>query len=250
MGWAGFIYFGYIIISSAQTVDINQQVKQVERTMKLLDYKKINTASKQVYQFFDQFPDQALETSDEKMMFHHIEIDVKQALSSQVNGLEEVKEELYKLYLFVDTLQAENKPLWKVQATRIEQALAQLLQEEKPFTAEVYQELKLVYERLYPSLYISTSPLLLQEINKKMEFLDFYAWNRHTNSSYTEELADLQADFAYLLEENKKDEIDLSFYLLFFFTGGTILSTLSYVAVRRYLAERRENKHPVRSKDL
>lgn len=250
MGWAGLMYFGYMLVSGVQNVNLDKQIEQLNHTEKLLDYQKIDAASKQMYQFFDQFPTEVLKTEDEKMMFHHLEMAAKHAFIFQNQQIATLKEALHKIYLFVDILQGDSRSLWQMQAEEVWQVLGQLIQEKRNFTITEWKKLRLQYERVYPCIYISASETVLQDINKRVENLDFYVENRHTNSSYKEEMLCLQEDFTDLLGKNQKDGMDFSFYLIFFFTGGTILSTLSYVAIRRYAAQKKNEKRTMRSKDL
>lgn len=252
MSWGSLLFFGYSLISNVQKIHVDKEIKQLETTLQLLTYQKIDNASKKLFMFFEKFPQEALQTSDAKMMFRHIENEVKKRFSYEPDEIQVLEKEVLKVYLFVDALKGEAYPLWMKQLEKLQEEIEAFITQLDADTGDEnhWEKSKDLYAQIYPSMYISTSSALLQQINKKMENLDFSYENRHMDNGYKKELLNLQADFSYLLEENQEDGLDFSFYLLLFFTSGTILSTLSYVAVRKYFFKKKEEKLLMQSKDL
>lgn len=248
----GLLLFGYLLISNAQKISVDKEMKQLENTLQFLSYHKVDAASKQIFTFFDQFPQEKLQTSDAQMMFQLIKNETKNRFIYEPDHLQALEKEVLKVYLFVDALQGEKHALWVKQLENLQEKIGHFITQVDIGTdsEKNWKKFKASYDEIYPSMYISTPLALLQQINKTMENLDFYYESRHTNKSYKKEWLDLQMDFSYLLEKNQKDGLDFSFYLLLFFTGGTILSTLSYVALRKYFAKKKEMKLPMQSKDL
>ncbi|HJA40545.1 MAG TPA: sporulation protein YpjB [Firmicutes bacterium] len=248
IGWGSLLYFGFQMISHTQKINIDEEIKQLDQVRLLLAHQKIDAASKQLYHFFESFPQQAISTSDAQKMFYLMETESKQRFIYDASHIEQLEKEVLKLYLFVDALQSEGKPLWIGQLEKMNTLCLNLQLDAT--NLKNWHQLQEMYTQIYPCLYMYASPMLLQRINNHMEDLDFYDGNQYTQDHYKEILKDLHADFSYFTKGDKKDGFDFSFYLLLFFTGGTIFSTLTYVAIRKYQAEKRKEKLPVRSKDL
>jgi Sporulation protein YpjB (SpoYpjB). len=184
-------------------------------------------------------------TPDEQRILYLSYGDAKQALENEALNEEAKRLALTKFRLAVDALLTEYAPMWRELEDPVLDAFRTLKKAVANADGERFEEgktrLMMFYDTVYPSVVIDLPWEKVSEVVAGIESLERSSF-RYWEGERWKELERIEMNLASLFDEAKEDEADPSLWWVIVSTGGIIISTLTYVAWRKYRGERERSK--------
>ncbi|MDC3415362.1 sporulation protein YpjB [Aquibacillus salsiterrae] len=222
-------------ITFADHSSLTKTIYQFER---LIEERRFATAKELLVGHKDElitmFKDEPLEVENDMLAL--IDANIKIVDDPSVEWGLKIKNAL-ALVLAVDSIRNENDPLWINWKSEVETTLATT--DERALTEEDLQLLNEKWAIIKPALQLSLSEEQYKKVSKSYQA--FYENPDRTEN--VEQLITVFRDTTILDVSNtthKKDS--MTFIWLIFVVGGLITLTLSYVAWKKYKAEKNKNQ--------
>lgn len=151
-----------------------------------------------------------------------------------------------KLRLVMDALSSTYQPLW----TEMENSIMNVFGEAKEAASHgdrdgfnnSFNTFLSLYDVIYPSMKLNVSPDMMQRVDTKVEYIDQYRPQVLGDEAARGEIEALEADLQMIFDDMTEDEADPSLWWVIISTGSIIILTLSYVAWKKYAADKKKEK--------
>ena len=242
---------------STNTTTHNQQLNELtENILQLTRQERYLEANNLLEIFSDEFTKTVvLERTTPMDQVRTITLVHQDALSAisdiDLSHAEKVKS-VVRLRLVVDAMTSSHQPLW----VEMQQPIISIFQHIKDSIemkdSDMYRDsltkLRDSFHLIQPSLIIDAKHENVMTVDAHIQFLDENRDElfRSNSSTYLE---NMEEDIKKLFENLKEDETDPNLIWVMLSTGSFIIVTLSYVAIRKYLADRKKSPERKKLKD-
>lgn len=248
-----------LTISANADVKRNAPIDELDtlsdEALQLVKSERYEDAKKILDYFSNQFSTVSIKqktfTMDELRIVTGAHDEAVEAISNTSLNSNERVNTVTKFRLAVDAVSSGKQPLWTqmeepVMTTYTEMKEALQAGDKRAYEEKMDSFLSL-YQIIYPSLKLDVGTQQFQKLNTLVEFIGTYRLQVFSNGGQQEELTTLQSELEDVFNQVYEDEADPSLWWVIISTGSIIILTLSYVAVRKYVGEKGEQKRKRKS---
>ncbi|GKU80995.1 sporulation protein YpjB [Niallia sp. NCCP-28] len=226
-----------------------------DEALQLVKSERYEDAKKILDYFSNQFSVVSIKqktfTMDELRIVTGAHDEAVEAISNASLNSNERVNTVTKFRLAVDAISSGKQPLWTQMEEPVMATYGEMEQALAAGNKRVYEEkmdsFLSLYQIIYPSLKLDVGTEQFQKLNALVEFIGTYRLQVFSNGGQQEEIATLQSELEDVFNQVYEDEADPSLWWVIISTGSIIILTLSYVAVRKYIGEKGEQKRKRKS---
>jgi sporulation protein YpjB len=260
----GGLEMGRWLISGAVALIIIFQAFSIEANTERVTWTKLNELSDTIFQltrqsryddaervltFFEKQFDE-LEEMENIPTEQARQIDLNyrtaiEAISNEEASYDEKARAATQLRLLLDSVSSKYEPLWLSFEEPVFQSLKKMKSEiekgEDSRFRQSWNDFLSLYGMIYPSMNVSVPTGALKEVDRHIDAIGLSQFSEMTTSTKLEQMTILENDLIDVFENNKSNS-DPSLFWVMLITGSTIILSLTYVAFRKYMAEKKASK--------
>lgn len=224
-------------VNEQQSNKLNQLA---DEALRLTQFGEYEHAKQIVIQIGDYFSKQSVQNNHYTMKELHIISksydEARDALTSVDMSQEERVRRLTTLRLVLDAQKSVHQPLWLSMEKPLLSALDDMRTNKESLTNFYH-----MYTTIQPSLQMIFPEEVMTSFESKLHFLKRNNTNIN-DENYKNVLNKMEEDLQFFFSQPNKSDADPSVWWVIITTGSIIISTLTYVSLRKYYAEKKKQK--------
>ncbi|UFU01291.1 sporulation protein YpjB [Radiobacillus kanasensis] len=174
----------------------------------------------------------------QKELFEILNQNLLSISNDSISKVEKLKY-AYTLLLAFDSVSNPNVAIWKDWETNLQATLASIIEQDSPVTDEQLQDVMYKWEIIAPSLKMTASDEVYDSLHKAYQKIGEASTDDEKNKWLQSTYREMKVLDVTTMGHNKQMS---NFFIMLMIVGGVITCTLSYVAWKKYIGEKKK-KH-------